>query len=64
MVARKIFVGSSSESLEIAKAIAQELARKDYIPLRWWNEFPAGSITIDRLLEVAGEVDGAVFVLK
>jgi len=64
MVARKIFVGSSSESLEIAKAIAQELARKDYIPLRWWNEFPAGSITIDRLLEVACEVDGAVFVLK
>jgi predicted nucleotide-binding protein len=62
MAKKNIFIGSASESLEIAKAIAQALAESDYRSLRWWQEFPAGSITLDRLLELSKSVDGAVFL--
>lgn len=64
MVARRIFIGSSTETIEVAKAIAHELAGRAYIPLRWWKEFPPGSITIDRLLHISLDVDGAVFIFN
>lgn len=64
MASRKIFIGSSSESMEVAKNVAQNLSDSGYTPLRWWKEFPPGSITIDRLLEISNSVDGAIFVLQ
>lgn len=64
MVKKKIFIGSSQESREIAKTIAQTLAEHGSVALRWWNEFPAGSITIDRLIEISQNVDGAVFIFS
>jgi predicted nucleotide-binding protein len=62
-MAHKIFIASASESKPLATAIAQELARAGYQPLRWWQEIPSGSITIDHLAEIAKSVNGAVFLL-
>src|SRR5262249_42020087 len=62
MAQKSIFIASAAESKPVAVAIAQELAKNGYTPLRWWNEFPAGSLTIERLLEIAKTVDGAVFI--
>lgn len=62
MVARKIFIASAGESKSLAKVIAQKLADSNYHPLRWWEEFPTGSVTLDRLKELALSVDGAVFL--
>ena len=63
MAKKAIFVGSAAETKELAASVARALADKGYRPLRWWLEFPAGSITLDRLLEIAKEeADGAVFL--
>ena len=62
MAPKSIFIGSAQESRAIASAVAQAFADNKYKPVRWWQEFPPGSITIDRLLEVATAVDGAVFL--
>ncbi len=63
MAQKSIFIGSASESKKVAMAIAQALADVGYRPLRWWQEFPPGSITIDRLTEICASADGAVFLL-
>ena len=57
-----IFIGSSNEKKEIASLIARRLSEQGFEPMRWWMEFPLGSITIDRLIEVSSEAQGAVFV--
>jgi hypothetical protein len=62
MVPKRIFIGSASESKVLAKAIAQQLAADGYAPVRWWEEFPPGAVTLDRLLELARSVEGAVFL--
>lgn len=64
MAKKTIFIGSSTESKSRAASVAQGLADAGYQPLRWWNEFPAGSITLLRLLELAKQVDGAAFLFS
>ena len=63
MAKKASFVGSAAETKDEAANIARALADSGYRPLRWWLEFPLGSITLDRLLEIAKEeADGAVFL--
>jgi hypothetical protein len=64
MARKSIFIASAAESLDLAKVIAQELAKRGYDPLRWWNEFPAQDFTLDRLLEISRVVDGAVLICE
>jgi Predicted nucleotide-binding protein containing TIR-like domain/Histidine-specific methyltransferase, SAM-dependent len=63
MAQKSIFIASANESRPLAAKIGQGLADAGYRPLRWWQEFPAGSLTIDRLLEIAESSDGAAFLL-
>lgn len=58
----RIFVGSSKESKELAIEIAQDLGSAGFTAYRWWEQFPAGTITLDRLLEIAEDMDGAVLL--
>lgn len=64
MAKKSIFIGSATESKESAAYIARALSDHGYRPLRWWQEFPPGSITLDRLLEIANEADGAIFLFS
>jgi hypothetical protein len=60
----KVFIGSSTEGLEIARAIAWRLRGTAAIML--WKEeevFPLGGMTLPSLLEVATQVDFALLVL-
>jgi Predicted nucleotide-binding protein containing TIR-like domain/Histidine-specific methyltransferase, SAM-dependent len=63
MPQKSIFIASATESKPLAAKIDQGLADAGYRPLRWWQEFPAGSLTLDRLLEIAESADGAAFLL-
>ncbi|MDR4485336.1 MAG: L-histidine N(alpha)-methyltransferase [Nitrospirales bacterium] len=62
MAQKEIFIGSSSEAQDLASKIARQLDANGYKPRRWWLEVPTGAITIDRLVEIAESVDGAIFV--
>lgn len=62
MARERIFVGSSAERRALAERIVAALEASSFRPVPWWESFPAGSTTIDRLLELPHEVDGAVFV--
>lgn len=62
MASREIFIGSASESKSLAGKVAHELESRGFSPRRWWKDFPAGSYTLDRLRQIAEEVDGAVFI--
>jgi uncharacterized SAM-dependent methyltransferase len=62
MAHKSIFIASASESKQVANIIARELERRGYRPMSWWKEFPPGSITIERLMEIARRVDGAIFI--
>jgi len=63
MAQKSIFIASAGESKLLAAKIGQGLANAGYRPLRWWQEFPAGSLTLDRLVEIAESADGAAFLL-
>lgn len=64
MARKNIFIASAWETQEIAAKIARALADRGYSPLRWWEQFPGGSLTLDRLREIAKrEADGAVLLL-
>lgn len=64
MAQKSIFIASARETQETAAEIARALADGGYRPLRWWQQFPPGSITLDRLREIAKlEADAAVFLL-
>src|ERR1700752_5046686 len=62
MAEKSIFIASAAESRAIAEAISLELEAHGYRPLRWWTEFPPGSVTVDHLLKIARTADGAVFL--
>lgn len=62
MAKKTIFIASATESRELAATVAKALGKANYKPMRWWAEFPAGSITHNRLRELASEVDGAIFI--
>lgn len=59
-----IFIGSSKEGLDIAKAIYKSLSRSPYIP-RLWSEgvFECSKTTIEDLMQITRETDFAVIVL-
>ena len=65
MPKKRIFIGSASETTNIAAPIANCLSRRGFSVERWWDKvFEAGDVTIDKLRRLAEEVDGAVFVWK
>lgn len=62
MTSKSIFIASAIESKPYAMAIAHELNHRGYHALRWWEQFPPGSITIDCLIELTESVAGAVLI--
>lgn len=60
----KIFIGSSTKKKSHAEKIAKALERESFTVFRWWDKkvFKGGDVTIDRLVEMSGICDGAVFV--
>lgn len=60
----KIFLGSSSESEQTMRELAAWVERQGHTALTWADPevFPAGTFTWQRLVEVAHDVDAAVFV--
>lgn len=62
MASGRIFVGSATESRDIAERVASALEKAGHEPIRWWRAFNSGDITIDRIIELAQDVDGAVFL--
>lgn len=59
----KLFLASTNEQLKLAKALASRLSRSGYDMIRWWRAFRSGDLTVDRLMEMANSVDGAIFIL-
>jgi len=57
-----VFIGSSMESLEVARTIAGWIREVGHVARVWPEEFPEGVIVFERLLQVTEEVDAAVFV--
>jgi len=60
-----VFIGSSSESLDAAKAIAKFLEKKDLV-VKLWTEgvFQASKTTIEDLWTAASDVDFSIIVLS
>ena len=57
----RIFLGSSGQQADLLDALTTELADiADVIP--WTTSFNAGMMTLDRLFELAAEVDFAAFI--
>lgn len=48
----------------MAAPIARCLSRNGFTVKRWWDIFRAGDLTLDRLIRICREVDGAVFIYK
>jgi hypothetical protein len=57
-----VFIGSSTEARPVAERVAQELTRADLRPLKWWEMFSVGDLTLDRLRSLSDSTDGAVLV--
>lgn len=57
-----IFVGSSTEQLELAQKIELWLDQEDCEVRMWTEVFEAGDYTADRLLRESKKCDGAIFV--
>lgn len=62
----KVFVGSASESKATVEWIAALISESGHEVLPWYDAraFPAGKITLHRLIEISTEVDAAVFVFS
>ncbi|MEW8215571.1 MAG: TIR domain-containing protein, partial [Candidatus Thiodiazotropha endolucinida] len=60
----RVFIGSSSEHLNIAEALQQGLTQSADVEV--WNQgiFEASEVVFTKLTEVAKEFDAAVFVLS
>lgn len=60
----RVFLGSSTEGLEVAKSIQEELGSAATI-IRWdQGVFRPGDITLERLIEVVNDYDFAIFVIS
>ncbi len=66
MNGKQVFIGSSRESLNIAKKVANELSELDLEVLPWWSEmaFRPGDITLTRLIQLANLSDAAILVFS
>jgi|SRR5215510_14015877 len=60
----KIFIGSSYQMIPLVNELAGYLESKGHEPWPWNKKFEHGDITIDRLLDLAREVDGAILVFS
>jgi predicted nucleotide-binding protein len=61
-----VFLGSSKEKSSLMTEIAVWVGRYGHTPIRWSDPeaFPAGTVTLSRLLELTSMVDAAVFVFS
>jgi hypothetical protein len=57
-----VFVGSSKEQIEIARIVTEWLEKCGCDARLWENQFAPGDITIVKLVEIASEADGAMFI--
>ena len=64
MQKRRVFIGCSTQGLEIAEAVQQHLRRDHDIAV--WNQglFGLGRSVFDGLIELVGAMDYAVFVMR
>jgi Predicted nucleotide-binding protein containing TIR-like domain len=62
-MARKIFIGSSSESMNLAEAVRKHLSDLGSVKIWRQNFFELGRGTLDTLVKGATEFDFAVFIL-
>jgi len=60
----KILIGSSGRMIPLMDKTAEWLRSHKHESLRWTKIFEHGDITIDRLLDVARDVDGAILVFS
>lgn len=61
---KKIFIGSSTETLEIAEKIATWIEEFGGSPVLWNTIFDIGESTLSDLIKTSQEVDGAIFVFN
>lgn len=61
---KRIFIGSSTESLEMMNQVALIVEQCKCEPVRWDepNCFPPGDFGIDVLINKSNEVNGAIFI--
>lgn len=59
----KIFVGSSSKHLDAARKVAEIIEENMHQPQLWRNCFVAPDNTFEKLIQVCGSVDAAIFIL-
>jgi hypothetical protein len=59
---RKVFVGSSSEALNIAEVIGEVIRRAGMEPVLWKEIFPAGDILLEKIEQLPDMVDGAILL--
>lgn len=66
LAAKKVvFVASSNEAKKDPKKVDRVVAKlkaAGFDPLPWWDAFPPGSFTLERLIELTRHVDAAIFV--
>jgi hypothetical protein len=58
----KVFIGSSRQTVPLVNEIASLLRSLNHEALPWTEAFEHGDITIDRLITLAREVNGAILV--
>ncbi|MFL6210629.1 MAG: L-histidine N(alpha)-methyltransferase [Pyrinomonadaceae bacterium] len=65
MFKKRIFIGSANETKDtLAAPIARCLSKKGFRVERWWEVFEGGDLLLPKLMQVARQVDGAVFICK
>ena len=62
-VIMKIFIGSSTKYVEVARKIASIIEQQGHQPQLWENCFIATEYTFEKLREICEEVDAGIFVL-
>lgn len=59
----RVFLASSSDAKEQAKALAEELATPNVTFVRWWKSFTPGRTLFDEMSAIRKRVDAALIVL-